>query len=58
MNKKVFKRHELKYIISLDQMDRLIKIIELYMNEDKYFKSTIRNIYYDTPNYLLIRTSI
>ncbi len=33
-------------------------IIELYMNEDKYFKSTIRNIYYDTPNYLLIRTSI
>lgn len=58
MNKKVFKRHELKYIISLDQMDSLIKIIELYMNEDKYFKSTIRNIYYDTPNYLLIRTSI
>ena len=58
MNKKVFKRHELKYIISLDQMDSLIKIVELYMNEDKYFKSTIRNIYYDTPNYLLIRTSI
>lgn len=58
MNKKVFKRNELKYIISLDQMDSLIKIIELYMNEDKYFKSTIRNIYYDTPNYLLIRTSI
>ena len=58
MSQKVFKRHELKYIISLDQMDSLIKIIELYMNEDKYFKSTIRNIYYDTPNYLLIRTSI
>lgn len=58
MSQKVFKRHELKYIISLDQMNSLIKIIELYMNEDKYFKSTIRNIYYDTPNYLLIRTSI
>ena len=58
MNKKVFKRHELKYIITLQQMNRLIEILGLYMNEDKYFKSTIRNIYYDTPNFLLIRTSI
>ena len=58
MNKKVFKRHELKYIITLQQMNRLIEILGLYMNVDKYFKSTIRNIYYDTPNFLLIRTSI
>lgn len=58
MNKKVFKRHELKYIITLQQMNRLIEILGLYMNEDKYFKSTIRNIYYDTPDFLLIRTSI
>ena len=58
MSQKVFKRHELKYIISLQQMNRLIEILGLYMNEDKYFKSTIRNIYYDTPNFLLIRTSI
>lgn len=58
MNKKVFKRNELKYIITLQQMNRLIEILGLYMNEDKYFKSTIRNIYYDTPNFLLIRTSI
>ena len=58
MNKKVFKRHELKYIITLQQMNRLLEILGLYMNEDKYFKSTIRNIYYDTPNFLLIRTSI
>lgn len=58
MNKKVFKRHELKYIITLQQMNRLIEKLGLYMNEDKYFKSTIRNIYYDTPNFLLIRTSI
>ena len=58
MNKKVFERHELKYIITLQQMNQLIEILGLYMNEDSYFKSTIRNIYYDTPNYLLIRTSI
>lgn len=58
MNKKVFKRHELKYIISLQQMNTLIEKLGLYMNEDKYFKSTIRNIYYDTPNFFLIRTSI
>lgn len=58
MNKKVFKRHELKYIITSQQMNRLIEILGLYMNEDKYFKSTVRNIYYDTPNFFLIRTSI
>ena len=58
MNKKVFKRHELKYIITSQQMNRLIEILGVYMNEDKYFKSTVRNIYYDTPNFFLIRTSI
>lgn len=58
MKQKVFKRHELKYIINEQQMNKLIEILGLYMDEDKYYKSTIRNIYYDTPNFLLIRTSI
>lgn len=58
MINKVFKRSELKYIITLKQMNELINILNLYMNTDKYFKSTIRNIYYDTPNFLLIRTSL
>lgn len=58
MKQKVFKRHELKYIISKQQMDKLIDILSLHMNEDVYFQSTIRNIYYDTPNFLLIRNSI
>lgn len=58
MDKKIFKRNELKYIISTKQMEELINILSSYMNEDKYFKCSIRNIYYDTPDYLLIRTSI
>lgn len=58
MKNKVFKRYELKYIITLQQMNELIKILELHMNKDKHFEATIRNIYYDTPNYYLIRTSI
>ena len=39
-------------------MNTLKNTLSLYMNEDKYFKSTIRNIYYDTSNFLLIRNSI
>ena len=58
MNIKHFKRHELKYIITIKQMEELINILSCYMIKDNYFKSTIRNIYYDTPNYLLIRTSL
>lgn len=58
MSQKVFKRHELKYIITIEQLNSLLGIIYKHMNEDKYYKSTIRNIYYDTPDYLLIRTSI
>ena len=55
---KVFKRSELKYLITLEQMQSLKNVLEIYMEKDKYFKSTIRNIYYDTPSYLLIRTSL
>lgn len=58
MNKKIFKRHELKYIITNDQMNELISLFSNYLNEDKYFRSTISNIYYDTPNFYLIRNSI
>ena len=58
MSKMVFKRFELKYIITIEQMNALKNTLSLYMNEDKYFKSTIRNIYYDTSNFLLIRNSI
>ncbi len=58
MSKKIFKRHELKYILTIDQMNELLQELQNHMHKDEFFECTIRNIYYDTPNYLLIRNSI
>lgn len=54
----VFKRYELKYMISQEQKTRIQKELQPYMKLDKYGRTTIRNIYYDTNNYRLIRHSI
>lgn len=56
--KTVFKRYEYKYLISSKQKNRIIKAIEPYILPDKYGHTTIRNIYFDTDNYRLIRCSI
>jgi len=58
MAQKVFKRHELKYLITYEQFLEIKEIMSDYMTPDKYHKSTIRNIYYDNPSFLLIRRSI
>lgn len=54
----VFKRYELKYMLTLEQKEKIIKAMEGYMKLDKYGRTTIRNLYYDTDTYLLIRRSI
>ncbi len=54
----VFKRYEFKYMITPYQKEKVLKAIEPYMKLDKYGRTTIRNIYYDTDTYLLIRRSI
>lgn len=54
----VFKRYEFKYIISLSQKQTLLKTINDYMSLDNYGRTTIRNLYFDTDTYLLIRRSI
>lgn len=54
----VFKRYELKYILTLEQKARILEAMEPYMALDKYGRTTIRNIYFDTDNYRLIRHSI
>lgn len=56
--KAVFKRHELKYILTKEQKEHILKSIEPYMKLDKYGRTTIQNIYFDTENYRLIRRSI
>ena len=54
----VFKRYELKYMLTLEQKQRVLEAMETYMKLDKYGRTTIRNLYFDTETYLLIRRSI
>ena len=58
MYQKVFKRYENKYILTISQKNKLLETISKHMSLDQYGRTTIRNIYFDTPNYLLIRRSI
>lgn len=54
----IFKRYELKYMLTLEQKQRILEAIEPYMTLDAYGRTTIRNIYFDTDTYQLIRHSI
>ena len=54
----VFKRYELKYIITKEQKEKLLKAMEPYMALDEYGRTVIRNIYFDTDNYRIVRKSI
>ncbi len=53
-----FKRYELKYMLTRAQKKAVLKAMEPYMQLDKYGRMTIRNIYYDTDDFRLIRKSM
>lgn len=53
-----FKRYEIKYLLTNRQKQEIIKAMRPYMKLDKYGHTTIRNIYYDTENFRLIRRSL
>lgn len=54
----IFKRCELKYLLSTQQKEQLLKVMGPYMELDQFGHSTIRNIYYDTDTYRLILRSL
>lgn len=54
----VFKRYEIKYLLTFEQKQKILQAMEPYMALDGYGRTTIRNIYFDTDNYRLIRRSI
>lgn len=54
----VFKRYEIKYMISKSRKERILRGMEEYMEGDAYGRSTICNLYFDTSNYLLVRRSL
>ena len=55
---KIFKRYEYKYMLTLEQQSELKVLMKQYMIADAFGRSTICNLYFDTPQYLLIRRSI
>ena len=54
----IFRRIEKKYIVSKKQYIKIKEKIKENMNEDKFGKSKICNIYFDTDKYDLIKHSI
>lgn len=53
-----FSRYEIKYLISEAQRMRLEAVVFAHMSPDVHGESEIRNIYYDTPDFRLIRHSL
>lgn len=53
-----FKRWEMKYMLTLQQKVQLLQAMAPYMALDGYGRTTIRNLYFDTDTYRLIRHSI
>lgn len=57
-----FARKEIKFLLDMHQYEELMKVIDNYMNPDKYCvggkEYGIYNIYYDTPDDFLIRESL
>lgn len=54
----VFRRRELKFLVNREQRAALQRLLEEKMVPDKHGRSTICNLYYDTPDYRLIRRSL
>lgn len=53
-----FRRVEKKYLLTREQYERLRVALRNWLEPDDYPKSTICNVYYDTPDYLLISRSL
>lgn len=56
--KTIFSRYEKKYVITKQQYASLLALVGNRLREDEYGKSTVCNIYFDTPDYRLIRESL
>lgn len=54
----VFRRREVKFLLNKGQAHELVQIMDEFMQKDKYWQSTICNLYCDTPDFLLIRRSV
>ncbi len=54
----VFKRKEIKYLLTEKQYQAFLRVLGDRIRSDDYPVSAISNLYYDTPDFRLIRTSL
>ena len=54
----VFKRYEIKYMMTRKQQKAVLEAMLPYMRLDNFGHTQIRNVYFDTDNYRLVRRSI
>ena len=54
----VFERYEIKYLLNGAQKQKIMEALEGRMEPDRFGRSTIRNIYYDTDTFRLARRSL
>ena len=54
----VFKRKEIKYLLSREERNALLPILEAHMEPDAFAHSSISNLYYDTPDFRMVRRSL
>ena len=58
MSISVMKRYEMKYLLNSEQTAMLWEKLQGHMEIDQYGKTSIASLYYDTPTYQLIRSSL
>ena len=58
MSSGVFQRKEIKFLLDSRQRSALEQAMAAHMKIDEYGESTICSLYYDTPDYRLIRRSL
>lgn len=58
MENNIFQRHEIKFLLDSRQRAIMEQAFAMHMEPDPHGQSTICNIYYDTPDYRLIRESL
>ncbi len=53
-----FQRYEIKYMLSLRQKQAMLEAMKDHMQLDHYGRSAVKNLYFDTDSYRLIRRSL
>lgn len=54
----VFRRCEMKYMLTREQKERLLAVMAPYMEMDAFGRSAVRSLYFDTDSDRLIRRSL